>query len=110
MVSAPVGLPAPVGVKTTVMVQVAFGERGAVQVLVAENSPEAATLVTERGALPELVTVTVWAVLVTGVEVATVPAVTWIEDWVCPAGTEIVETARAGESLDRATVVSLADA
>src|SRR6185312_527966 len=63
MVSAPVGLPAPVGVKTTVMVQVAFGERGAVQVLVAENSPEAATLVTERGALPELVTVTVWAVL-----------------------------------------------
>jgi hypothetical protein len=62
--SEPDAVPAKAGVKTTLTVQFAWGARLLGQVFVSVNAPVAAMLLMTRAAVPELVTVTVWAVLV----------------------------------------------
>ena len=64
MVTEPKRLPAAVGVKVTLMMQLAPAATLAPQVLVWAKSPLAATFVMFKMALPVLVRVTVWGVLV----------------------------------------------
>jgi hypothetical protein len=64
IVSDPVPLPVAVGVNVTEMTQFAPAATLVPQVLVWANSPDAAMEVIARGAVPELVRVTVWAALV----------------------------------------------
>jgi hypothetical protein len=64
IVTVPVRVPAAVGVKVTEIVQLAPAATPVPQLCVSAKSPEAAIDAIVRGALPELVSFTVWAALV----------------------------------------------
>jgi hypothetical protein len=64
IVTMPVRVPAAVGVKVTEIVQLPPAATLDPQLLVSAKSPDAVIEVTDRAAVPELVSVTVWAALV----------------------------------------------